>query len=203
MSTSLSILPPAAVARDGLVTHPTSLTVPPGLSWEDLWRIEPQFRFAERGLPWWRGDFYNAVAERYPDRFHQYVEAQDLTSNQTIANCMSVCAHVPAAERRMTLSYTHHAIVAYQSREVRDRLLDLAERHGWGCHQLRKILHETLKQAEENETDTPQAAPEQFIPLDVPVTVAGVAAVVAEHLSHQEVYDLIDELTALTRMEEA
>ena len=197
--TELTILPPASVVRDGLATTPTALLFQRDYTFDELCAIEPQFRFAAQGLPWWRGDFYNYMEDRFPDDYTQLVE-EDLTANQTIANNQSVCRQYAPGERRVELSFSHHAVVAYMDDHAqRARMLTLAIDNKWSVSKLRAEYQALEMEVEEKSSDAKQAT--DSVILELPILAGHLLTVAEEHLPNEEVrllYDWLGERLGLS-----
>lgn len=88
---------------------------------------------------WWIGDMIRLGLQRYGDGFWQAVEIEGV-SLEMLHRYRAVAEKVPPENRRETLSWNHHAIVANwpQSRQV--ELLDHAEQEGLTSHEFQRYV---------------------------------------------------------------
>jgi len=128
-----------ALALPGTVTK-TALQLPASMSFDEWEQVGEQLQHAQRAVMWWLGDWW-AYGERYGEDASQ---ASDLPSAKTLANAASVCMRIGPSRRRESLSFSHHAEVAYLDADIADRLLDLAEEHEWTRSELRKQIRIVL-----------------------------------------------------------
>ena len=146
--TEFSLL--ADLAAAGGVTD-TSLYLEPGTSYEQWVAVGVMLNhcndFDKKTLPWLIADWL-AFGEHYGEEYAQGVDdALGNLAPSTLSNYASVARHIPPERRRATLSYSHHAVVAYMPREEQEHWLEQAETAGWS----RRELEQHVKGAEEPE----------------------------------------------------
>jgi hypothetical protein len=129
-----------ALALPGTATK-TALQLPAGMSFEEWQQVGEQLQHAQRAVMWWLGDWWAFGERRYGEEASQ---ASDLPSAKTLSNAASVCMRINPSRRRESLSFSHHADVAYLGADIADRLLDLAEEHDWTRTELRKQIRIVL-----------------------------------------------------------
>lgn len=111
----------------------TSLTILPGLTWEEWaekWAAVDQ---TSRALKWWIGDALAYAEDNFPDRWTQAVDAEYAEQHR---GAMWVSRRIPPHERIETLSWSAHREAAALDPEVRREVLALAVEQGWGARQI-------------------------------------------------------------------
>jgi len=131
------------IVAQGVVVH--------GNPTYDEWQaMLKQAIHVRRVLPWIIGDLLNAGERIYGESYTQAVDALGMEV-QTLYNYASICAHVPSEMREPTLTFTHHALVAYQDDKA--DLLQLASDGGMTTAEFREALAETLPPKVESEVE--------------------------------------------------
>ena len=92
--------------------------------------------WCQRASPWWIGDLLNAGDRRFGEAFSQVCDGQ--ISGDQLQRYESVARRVPARNRRPSLSWSAHAVVARLTAEQQNEMLAQAENHGWTSEELRK-----------------------------------------------------------------
>lgn len=184
----LSVLPPGSLALRGACIEGPVMHFAAGLAENDWLAMDPPFQAAEQGLSWWRGDWYN-----YGEAMYQhFAQALDLPTNKrrTYQNEGSVCGRYTPEERAQTwmlLSFGHHASVAYVDKRVRSRLLQIAIREDWSVKRLRDERDNLRDKREQQDAadDMGAGTPgnEEYLPVQLPITVKAVASIIHDHLS--------------------
>lgn len=132
--------PLRALAAEGALTAVgLDLDSGPELSYDRYAQLGTYLGIMNRACMWWIGDWLIYGEGRFGDRFEQTLAVTGL-AEQTLINRMSVCRSIPAAERRVSVSFSMHADL--QGLTARDRRywLDRAEKNGWTRAQLRDAM---------------------------------------------------------------
>jgi len=108
-------------------------------SYEEWDWMGKQLQIVQQCSGWWIGDWLLGGEALFGDK---YLQAIHLTGNalQTLRNKQWVCRKIPPARRREGLSFTMHAEVAGLSDDEQEYWLDMAEKEGWGCKELRDAI---------------------------------------------------------------
>lgn len=93
--------------------------------------------FAVGAVQLWIGDWLNFGERRWGERYSQVMDETGL-SYKSLANASYVARQVDVSRRRENLSFGHHEAVAALEPEAQDRLLGLADAHGWTRSELRR-----------------------------------------------------------------
>ena len=88
---------------------------------------------------WWIGDMLRLGLQRHGDGFWQAVEIEGV-SLEMLNRYRAVAEKVPVENRRESLSWNHHAIVANMPRDRQVELLDHAEAEGLTSHEFQKYV---------------------------------------------------------------
>jgi hypothetical protein len=108
------------------------------------WLVPLQFvLWCQRASPWWIGDMLNAGDARLGEAFSQACEG--LVSAEMLQRYESVARRVPPRNRRAALSWSAHAAVARLPHDQQQRMLALAEKHGWSSTELRIRVRSSLR----------------------------------------------------------
>ena len=83
----------------------------------------------EDGINWWIGDAILIAEEFFPETYAQFFPEGERANK--FANQRWVANKIPAYRRKPGLSWSHHAEVAGQTKDVQDSLLERAEAEGW------------------------------------------------------------------------
>lgn len=120
---------------------------------------------------WIIGDLLLIGERRYGETYAQVVDVTGY-SPQTLANICSVNSRIPPERRRETLSWAHHAAVAYLEADEQEALLDQAEKHGLSSKDLQEAVG-TFKKALKNGGALPLPPAPNPTPATSEVTGAG------------------------------
>jgi hypothetical protein len=123
---------------------PDALVIPDGLDFEAWEQMGGTLSVMERGHQWWIGDWLNYGERTYGEKYAQAVQETG-RRQQTLMNRASVAGRIPPESRRPGLSWSAHRAVAYLEPFERDRLLDEAEREGWGSRELEAAVQDRQK----------------------------------------------------------
>ena len=112
----------------------------------DKWLIQMKnYNQMTSALPWWRGDLYLYGRINYGETIASGIFDPLIWDVKTWQNNASVCSRVAISRRRETLSYTHHAEVAYLDPEDQEKYLQIAEDLGLTTRQLKELLEKDGK----------------------------------------------------------
>lgn len=95
--------------------------------------------WCQRAGPWWIGDMLNTGDESFGEFFFQVCEGYGV-SPEMVQRYKSVARRVPLANRRPSLSWSAHAVVARLPVQQQKAVLLEAERQGWTSEELRQQL---------------------------------------------------------------
>jgi hypothetical protein len=84
--------------------------------------------------PWWIGDMLEAADRQYGERYAQAIP--EGMSPATLRSYQWVSSRVPPANRRPSLSWSHHRAVSALPPVEQASLLDQAESEGWSVAEL-------------------------------------------------------------------
>ena len=131
----------------GVEHTPTSLTLPPDISYEDYETVGAFIGMVGDASNWWLGSWVIQGEMLHGDKVAQ---ASEITrrSPQTLANVASTCRRVPVANRNPKLSFTAHSEVAALEPKEQKRWLKIAEQEDLRTHELRERIR--YDQAEQN-----------------------------------------------------
>ncbi len=131
----------------GVEHTPTSLTLPPDISYEDYETVGAFIGMVGDASNWWLGSWVIQGEMLHGDKVAQ---ASEITrrSPQTLANVASTCRRVPVANRNPKLSFTAHSEVAALAPPEQKRWLKIAEQEDLRTHELRERIR--YDQAEQN-----------------------------------------------------
>lgn len=134
-----------ALAPYGVSMTPTSLVLPPDLSFED-WTGVGEFLFWSKAqkeaeldtVNWFIGDWLRFGEHKWGERYAQAVAETGL-AYQTLANTQwTVGKFSDPSRRREKLTFTHHAAVAALPEADADELLSEAEANKWSSYTIRE-----------------------------------------------------------------
>lgn len=155
----------AELERAGAITE-TSLSLPPGISYDKYEALVTMFGQLHRTSAWLLGDALNYGEKVYGETYTQAAIWTGL-SEHTLANYASTCGRLPRSRRRKNLPFSIHAEVAWLTPEEQDDWLERASSSGW----TRSIMREELapmRAAKELELSrskrSPQGADCEIIP---------------------------------------
>lgn len=128
----------AELERTGAIT-PTSLTLPPGVSFDRLEALITMVGQVHRQSAWVLGDALNYAELSYGE---MYAQAHVWTglAEQTLMNYASVCGRVPKSRRRGELPFSVHAELASLPAKEQKEWLEKASKGGWTRSVLRVEL---------------------------------------------------------------
>lgn len=115
--------------------------------------------WTQRASPWWIGDLLIAGDARFGEAFSQACEG--IISAESLQRYESIARRVPPKNRRASLSWSTHAMVARLPVADQPAVLDLTEKEGWTSEQLRKYLSGKVPRAKKGK---PPAAPPVVTP---------------------------------------
>lgn len=133
------------------------LSIKGRVRFDDWEALKSQLTGAEKGAPWWIGDWLVFGEEHFGEEYAQVIDPDDeekretkQISGETLRVYGWVAAKVSRVRRRTNLSWGHHREVAPQEPELQTAWLALAEQEGWSVHALRKaIKNATVEQPDE------------------------------------------------------
>ena len=114
----------------GLVNLPTNL------SYEQWEWIGAQLGRLARAMQWAVGDWLLFGEHSYGEKFAQAGEITGYRPD-TLVQYQAVAQRIPQSERRATLTFAHHQVVAYLIEAERDHWLDLCASQNWSVGELR------------------------------------------------------------------
>jgi hypothetical protein len=129
------------VGIPGTIT-PTSLTLPPGLSYAEWRHVGHLLGQIKQGVGFWLADWILYGEGHYGERFAQAVGETGLAP-QTVENLLVVGRAFPPARRR-AVSVSHHAALTRLPPAIQDRYLEESERKGWSVTELRQAVRGSL-----------------------------------------------------------
>ena len=130
----------------------TSLTLAPNVPYDQWEAIFTQLRQIQNALPWYIGDLLQYGEAHYGETYAQAVEETGY-SVQTLTNYKYVSGHVPPENRKATLKYTHHALVAALPVDEQKVWLEKAENEHMDTQALREELREEVEAIYEPEPE--------------------------------------------------
>lgn len=110
----------------GILTTPTSLTLPPDISYENYELVGAFIGRIHDASNWWLGCWLNQGEMLFGDKIYQAAEATH-RSPQTLRNVASVVNRVPDTRRHKELSFSAHAEVAALEPPDQERWLQTCE----------------------------------------------------------------------------
>lgn len=128
----------------GVEWTPTGLQVTEDLSYERFEEIAAACGQAGDAARWYLGDLFVWAETRYGEEAAQAYQAARVTE-RTLRRYIQTAAQIPAGRRRPNLSFSHHAEVAGQPPEIRDSLLERAEKHEWTVGELRERIQDAKR----------------------------------------------------------
>lgn len=99
--------------------------------------------WCQRASPWWIGDLLLAGDAHFGEEFSQ--ACQGWVSGEQLQRYESIARRVPPENRRPTLSWSAHAVVARLDHARQREMLELAEKHGWSSEELRSRVRAALR----------------------------------------------------------
>lgn len=128
----------AKLEAAGAVTE-TSLTLPPGLPYDQYEALAAMFGQLHRTSQWLIGDLILYGEKVYGETYAQAEKVTKLAP-QTLANYASVCNRIPRSRRRPGVNFSLHAEVASRTPDEQKKWLKLSEENHWTRAQLRYNL---------------------------------------------------------------
>lgn len=110
--------------------------------------------WCQRASPWWIGDLLNHGDDGFGEVFYQMCEGYGISADM-IQRYKSVARRVPPSNRKPSLSWSAHAVVARLPIEKQKNALDEAERRGWTSDELRRYLQSQAKKTNTEPDDIP------------------------------------------------
>jgi hypothetical protein len=127
----------AVLEESGVVTTPTSLELPPDLSYDHYERIGGFLGRLRDATAWWIGDWLAFGANApYSEKAEQAAEATG-RSPRTLTSYLHVAMYVHPSRRRQGLSWTHHRAVSMLPPKEQRSWLKRAEQQRWTSSELK------------------------------------------------------------------
>lgn len=158
------------------VTHSASgLTFDGATTYEEWSQCLPFYFGLRDKSKFWLGDAIIFGANKFSDRYSQAIEMTGRTRHDLI-NIVAVCERIAPSRRRDSLSFEHHAAVAYDiPYQEADRILKEAESKGWGREDVRDAVCRIQGKPTKAERDAIKAK-KQPPTIDVAARVSALAA---------------------------
>lgn len=143
LSTTLEKSPEVAQHTPGLLDipgcefTPTSLKLPPDLSYDHWERIGRQLQLANVAVQWWIGDWLVYGEHRWREKYAQGVQ-QFGKAEQTLMNYHYVAKAISSSRRREQVDFSTHAEVAGLDEDDQERILAKAANEGTTRKQVRR-----------------------------------------------------------------
>ncbi len=131
----------------GVEHTPTSLTLPPDISYEDAETVGAFIGMVNDASNWWLGEWLIQAEMLHGDKIHQATELTRRSRN-TLDNVASTCRRVPRENRNPKLSFSAHTEVKALEPKEQKRWLKIAEQEDLRTHELRERIR--YDQAEQN-----------------------------------------------------
>lgn len=121
---------------ESITTDGTALHVQQAIGLEEWGKAVELLSGLSVASPWWIGDLLNYGELEYGEDYAQGIP--EGLSLSTIKGYMWVSEHVAPDNRRPTLSWSHHKVVAACDSDKQATLLEQAEDEGWSVAELRR-----------------------------------------------------------------
>lgn len=131
------------------------------LSEAEWWELGRQLAGLKQLTEWAVADYLAYGEGRVGERYWQVAEMFSC-SPQTVRNMAWVARRIPKDQRRVTLTFTHHRMVAALPEARRNELLLRAERGGWTVAQLYHYVRESVPERVRKELPPADEEPAQF-----------------------------------------
>lgn len=112
------------------------LAFPKELTWEEAEQVAHTLFRMQGALAWWVGDFLNFSEGKWGEEYAQLVP--EGYKPKTFTSWQWVASKIPAENRRLKLSWSHHQAVAKLEPEDREKFLSLAIENNWSLRELRE-----------------------------------------------------------------
>jgi hypothetical protein len=109
----------------GCTFTPTSLTLPPHLSFDHWQRIGRQLQLADMAIQWWIGDWLIYGEHKWREKYAQAIEVTG-KAEQTLMNYRFVAKAITPSRRRENVDFSTHAEVASLDEDDQERILSKA-----------------------------------------------------------------------------
>lgn len=119
----------------------TGAIFPANLPFEKWAGLGAQLKQSRESLRWWIGDWLAYGEATYGERYAQALDNSEW-DYQTLRNLVWVARAIPHADRRASLSWSHHAECAGLENDQRNALLDKTEAERLSVKDLRTLVHE-------------------------------------------------------------
>ena len=131
MTDELSTPAPPQLADIGSLVEfrPSQLVFTRHLSIEEWEMVGDWLMLMDDALQWWIGDWIRHGEAAYGEKYTQYIELTGKALS-TLQSYVYVAEHVPPAQRRAALRFSHHAEVASLPPGHQAELLTWAEENG-------------------------------------------------------------------------
>jgi hypothetical protein len=126
----------------------TSLDIPPGLTYDEWENIGSGIGKIALSVHWAVADWLTYGEHNYGEKYVQAADACRLEP-KTLKNIQTIGLRYPPNRRRKSLSFSHHAVVAFKDPEEQDHWLDIAERKGLSKADLEKEIKDSEKAVKE------------------------------------------------------
>ncbi len=123
----------------GVEHTPTSLTLPPDISYEDAETVGAFIGMVHDASNWWLGEWLIQAEMLHGDKIHQATELTRRSRN-TLDNVASTCRRVPRENRNPKLSFSAHTEVKALEPKEQKRWLKIAEQEDLRTHELRERI---------------------------------------------------------------
>jgi hypothetical protein len=135
---------PGLLDLPGCEFTPTSLILPPDLSYDHWERIGRQLQLANLAVQWWIGDWLVYGEHKWREKYAQAVQ-QFGRAEQTLMNYAFVAKAISPSRRREQVDFSTHAEVAGLDEEDQERILSKAANEGSTRKQVRREVERTRK----------------------------------------------------------
>ena len=129
---------------DRIHLYRTHAEVPAGLTYDQYQDYIAQLVIIRDGTPWWIADLLASCEREHGETYYQYAEETG-KAPATLYNYVAVVERFPPEERRASLPYSTHAVVAYRPKQERDLWLGIAEKNHWSEKRLRQAVRNSDK----------------------------------------------------------
>lgn len=128
---------PGLLDIPGCEFTPTSLKLPPDLTYDQWDRIGRQLQLADIAIQWWLGDWLVYGEFRWREKYAQAVQVTG-KAEQTLMNYRFVANAIPVSRRREQVDFSTHAEVASLDEEDQEKILAKAANEGTSRRAVRR-----------------------------------------------------------------
>jgi len=133
----------AVLSGRGITFTATGITLPNGLSFDQWAEIGDTLQRMEMAVQFAIGDWINYGEWAYGEQYTQAIRETG-RAYQTLLNYAYVARSVKLAQRRDTLTFSHHAEIAKLEPDFQTRFLDHADKYRLSVSELRQDIKDTL-----------------------------------------------------------